>query len=145
VLFTQPLQQDEEFYTFAIPEGTTTISLMQKEIGKSKAYKRISVQQAYLYMGDYHSQEVAIEGAPFTVEETSYSVTHNLPAGTPIYYRVTPKGLRTSNTIMVMATPSTDIASTSIATKNNNKIIQNGQLYILVDGKKYNILGTIYE
>ena len=145
VLFTQPLQLDEEYYTFAIPEGTTTISLMQKEIGKSKAYKRISVQQAYLYTGDYNCQEVAIEGAPFTVEETSYSVTHNRPAGTPIYYRVTPKGVRTSNTIMVMATPNTGISSINIVSKDNNKIIQNGQLYILVDGKKYNILGTIYE
>ena len=145
VLFTQPLTLDEEYYTFAIPEGTTTISLIQKEIGKSKAYKRISVQQAYLYHGDYRRQEVHLDGSPFNVQGTSYTITHKLPASTTIYYRVTPQELRTSNTIIVAATSSTDISSINIATKENNKIIQNGQLYILVDGKKYNILGTIYE
>ena len=145
VLFTQPLTLDEEYYTFAIPEGTTTISLIQKEIGKSKAYKRISVQQAFLYHGDFQCQEIHLEGSPYSIQGTSHTVTHTLPAGTAIYYRVTPQGLRTSNTIIVAATPSTDISSINIATKDNNKIIQNGQLYILVNGKKYNILGTIYE
>lgn len=145
VLFTQPLTLDEEYYTFAIPEGTTTISLIQKEIGKSKAYKRISVQQAYLYHGDFQCQEIHLEGSPYSIQGTSHTVTHTLPAGTAIYYRVTPQGLRTSNTIIVAATPNTNISSINIATKDNNKIIQNGQLYILVNGKKYNILGTIYE
>jgi hypothetical protein len=145
VLFTQPLTLDEEYYTFAIPEGTTTISLIQKEIGKSKAYKRISVQQAYLYHGDYQCHEIHLDGSPFNVYGTSHTITHKLPANTTIYYRVTPQELRTSNTIIVAATSSTDISSINIATKENNKIIQNGQLYILVDGKKYNILGTIYE
>ena len=146
ILYTQPLTLDEEYYTFAIPEGTTTISLIQKEIGsKSKGYHRISFQQAFLYTGDYNRQEVSIAGAPFVVKETSYSVTHNIPSDTPIYYRVTPRGLRASNTILVYTAPSTDVPSLSIANKATNKIIQDGQLYILLDGKKYNVLGTIYE
>ena len=48
VLYTRPLTLNEEYYTFSIPKGTTTISLIQKEIGtKSKGYHRISFQQAY--------------------------------------------------------------------------------------------------
>ena len=129
VLYTQPLTINEEYYTFAIPEGTTTISLIQKEIGKSKAYKRISVQQAYLYHGDYQCQEVYINGSPFTVTNNNYQVTHNIPSDTPIYYRVTPHGLRTSNTITTCYTAASDLNNTSIQ-NTIRKFIHQGRLYI---------------
>lgn len=146
VLYEQPLVLDEQFYTFAIPEGTTTISLIQKEIGtKAKGYHRISLQQAYLYYGDYQSTEVHLEGSPFTLTDISYSVTHELPVGTPIYYRVTPEGLRTSNTISVVYKPSTDVTDLPTHPTKAQKIIQDGKLYILQDNKIYTVLGQVYE
>ena len=145
VLYTQPLTLDEEYYTFAIPEGTTTISLMQKEIGKSKAYKRISVQQAYLYHGDYQCQERHIDGSPFSVQATSYTITHTLPVGTPIYYRVTPEGLRTSNTVTAYPQAATDVPHTTLPTASSSKLLHNGRMYILRENKKYDVLGRAHE
>ena len=146
VLYTQPLSLDEEYYTFAIPEGTTTVSLIQKEIGtKSKGFHRISFQQAYLYTGDYQCNEVHIDGSPFILSTTSYSIQHNQPIGTTIYYRVTPEGLRTSNTIAV--TQQTATALPNIITPDNEakKLLHNGQLIILLGNKKYNVLGQVYD
>ncbi|MBR6550208.1 MAG: endonuclease [Paludibacteraceae bacterium] len=146
VLYTQPLSLDEEYYTFSIPEGTMSISLMQKEIGtKSKGYHRISVQEAYLYYGDYQSTEVHLEGSPFTLTDISYSVTHELPVGTSIYYRVTPEGLRTSNTITTYPYSSTDIPTITTSTATYKKIIQHGELYIVRDNNTYDILGRKHE
>ena len=146
VLYIQPLSLDEEYYTFAIPEGTTTISLIQKEIGtKSKGFHRISFQQAYLYTGDYQYNEVHIDGSPFILSTTSYSIQHNQPLGTTIYYRVTPEGLRTSNTIAV--TQQTTTALPNIITPDNEakKLLHDGQLIILLGNKKYNALGHVYD
>lgn len=146
VLYTQPLSLDEEYYTFAIPEGTTTVSLIQKEIGtKSKGFHRISFQQAYLYTGDYQCNEMHIDGSPFTLSTTSYSIQHNQPIGTTIYYRVTPEGLRTSNTIAV--TQQTTTALPNIITPDNEakKLLHDGQLIILLGNKKYNVLGQVYD
>lgn len=146
VLYTQPLSLDEEYYTFAIPEGTTTVSLIQKEIGtKSKGFHRISFQQAYLYTGDYQCNEVHIDGSPFTLSTTSYSIQHNQPLGTTIYYRVTPEGLRTSNTIAVTQQTTTALPNIITPDHKAKKLLHNGQLIILLGNKKYNALGQVYD
>ena len=141
ILYEQPLVLDEEFYTFAIPKGTTTISLIQKEIGtKAKGYHRISFQQAFLYTGDYQCEEVHVDGSPFIVTATSYSITHTLPQNTPIYYRVTPEGLRTSNTVMVKAEEKVGLQQ-PITQSKTKKIIRNGNLYIIYNQQEYDVLG----
>lgn len=146
VLYTQPLSLDEEYYTFAIPEGTTTVSLIQKEIGtKSKGFHRISFQQAYLYTGDYQCNEVHIDGSPFTLSTTSYSIQHNQPLGTTIYYRVTPEGLRTSNTIAVTQQTTTALPNIITPDHKAKKLLHDGQLIILLGNKKYNALGQVYD
>ena len=146
VLYEQPLVLDEQFYTFAIPEGTTTISLIQKEIGtKAKGYHRISLQQAYLYSGDYKATIQHVEGSPFTLSTTSYHLTHTQSAKQSIYYRITPQGLRTSNTISVVYKPSTDVTDLPTHPTKAQKIIQDGKLYILQDNKIYTVLGQVYE
>lgn len=146
VLYTQPLSLDEEYYTFAIPEGTTTVSLIQKEIGtKSKGFHRISFQQAYLYTGDYQCNEVHIDGSPFILSTTSYSIQHNQPIGTTIYYRVTPEGLRTSNTIAVAQQTTTALPNIITPDHKAKKLLHNGQLIILLGNKKYNALGQVYD
>lgn len=146
VLYEQPLVLDEQFYTFAIPEGTTTISLIQKEIGtKAKGYHRISLQQAYLYSGDYKATIQHVEGSPFTLSTTSYHLTHTQSADQTIYYRITPQGLRTSNTVSVVYKPSTDVTDLPTHPTKAQKIIQDGKLYILQDNKIYTVLGQVYE
>ena len=146
VLYTQPLTLDEKYYTFAIPEGTTTVSLIQKEIGtKSKGFHRISFQQAYLYTGDYQCNEVHIDGSPFILSTTSYSIQHNQPIGTTIYYRVTPEGLRPSNTIAVAQQTTTALPNIITPDHKAKKLLHNGQLIILLGNKKYNALGQVYD
>ena len=146
VLYEQPLVLDEQFYTFAIPEGTTTISLIQKEIGtKAKGYHRISLQQAYLYSGDYKATIQHLEGSPFTLSTTSYHLTHSQNTDQSIYYRITPLGLRTSNTVSVVYNPTTDVTDIPTYPTKAKKIIQDGKLYLLQDNKIYTILGQIYE
>ena len=146
VLYEQPLVLDEQFYTFAIPEGTTTISLIQKEIGtKAKGYHRISLQQAYLYSGDYKVTIQHLEGSPFTLSPTSYHLTHSQNTDQSIYYRITPLGLRTSNTVSVVYNPTTDVTDIPTYPTKAKKIIQDGKLYLLQDNKIYTILGQIYE
>ena len=146
VLYEQPLVLDEQFYTFAIPEGTTTISLIQKEIGtKAKGYHRISLQQAYLYSGDYKVTIQHLEGSPFTLSTTSYHLTHSQNTDQSIYYRITPLGLRTSNTVSVVYNPTTDVTDIPTYPTKAKKIIQDGKLYILQDNKIYTVLGQIYE
>lgn len=146
VLYEQPLVLDEQFYTFAIPEGTTTISLIQKEIGtKAKGYHRISLQQAYLYSGDYKVTIQHLEGSPFTLSTTSYHLTHSQNTDQSIYYRITPLGLRTSNTVSVVYNPTTDVTDIPTYPTKAKKIIQDGKLYLLQDNKIYTILGQIYE
>ena len=140
VLYTQPLVLNEAFYTFAIPKGTTTISLIQKEIGsKSSGYHRISFQQAFLYTGDYLREEVHIDGSPFQVRSTSYTVTHT-PTTSPIYYRVTPLGLRTSNTIQVEEENIVGFQQ-PIVPSTGKKVLKNGELLIILGQEIYDVLG----
>ena len=143
VLYTRSLVLDDAYYTFDIPEGTQRISLIQKEIGKKNNYHRISFQQAYLYSGDYTITEEPLEGYPLSVDGTSQHVTHSLPAGHTIYYRVTPAGLRTSNTIATVVPIATcaDAPDTMWQNDAPQKVITHGELYIIRQGKTYDVLG----
>ena len=141
VLYQQALTLDEEVYTFAIPEGTTTVSIIQKEIGtKSKGYHRISFQQAYLYTGDYQRTEAQLGQSPYTINTTSHAISHTLPIGTAIYYRVTPSGLRTSNTVVTYPLSDTATEQIVIPTKGN-KVMEGGKVYILQNNHKYYVTG----
>lgn len=139
VLFTQPLVLDEQVYTFAIPEGTTTLSIWQKELGSSKAgYHRISLQQVYLFAGDEQTTQTSIEGYPISVSETNYRVSiEDGNAGQTYFYHVTPKGLRTTNTIRVTLTDDkcpTTALPTPISQPTNpsvRKVFKNNQIYII--------------
>lgn len=141
ILYQQALTLDEEVYTFAIPEGTTTVSIIQKEIGtKSKGYHRISFQQAYLYTGDYQRTEAQLGQSPYTINTTSHAISHTLPIGIAIYYRVTPSGLRTSNTVVTYPLSDTATEQIVIPTKGN-KVMEGGKVYILQNNHKYYVTG----
>lgn len=143
LLYTQPLVLDDAYYTFDIPEGTQRVSLIQKEIGKAKNYHRISFQQAFLYSGDYALTEAPLEGYPLSVNGTSHHVSHSQPAGQTVYYRVTPAGLRTSNTIatVVPVETHTDASEALQQSDTPQKVIIHGELYIIRQGKTYDLMG----
>ncbi len=137
VLYTQPLVLDEQFYTFAIPEGTTTLSIWQKEVGSSKAgYHRISLQQVYLFAGDEQTSQTSIEGYPIRVSGTNQHVSiEGGQAGQTYFYHVTPEGLRTTNTIRVTLTdnecPGTSLPTIKSTTPSVRKVLKNNQIYII--------------
>ena len=143
VLYTQPLVLDDAYYTFDIPEGTQRVSLIQKEIGKTGNYHRISFQQAFLYSGDYVITEEPVESYPLSVDGTSHHVTHSLPAGLTVYYRVTPAGLRTSNMIATVVPVATRADASDTMRQNDapQKVIIHGELYIIRQGKTYDLMG----
>ena len=143
LLYTQPLVLDDAYYTFDIPAGTQRVSLIQKEIGKAKNYHRISFQQAFLYSGDYALIEEPLDGYPLSVNGTSYHVSHSQPAGQTVYYRVTPAGLRTSNTIatVVPVETHTDASEALQQSDTPQKVIIHGELYIIRQGKTYDLMG----
>ena len=141
-LYVQPLILDEMKYTFAIPKGTKQISIMQKEIGKKDNYHRVSLQQAFLYAGDYKETETSLEGFPVKVSALEYQVNTPMVKGTKLYYRVTPDGLRATNTIEVSYndTPSS-INNVCNRPEEVQKIIEEGQVIIIRDGVRYSVLG----
>ena len=144
LLYKQPLVLDDAYYTFSIPKGTQQISLIQEEIGKSKNYHRISLQQVFLYSGDYQVIETPLAGFPKMVNSTELHIKHNIPAGQKVYYRVTPAGLRTSNTITLTIPSDTHTIVSSTPCKSINtpiKIIHNGHIYIIQQEHIYGMLG----
>ncbi len=132
-LFVQPLTLDEQVYTFAIPKGTTTLSIWQKEIGKSKNYHRISLQKVFLYTGDEKTIRTSIEDYPQTVTGLNHVVKVSLTTPLTLYYCVTPEGLRTSNVIAVeLPEPSPSILpATKDHTPSVRKVLINGNIYII--------------
>lgn len=143
VLYEIPLVLDEVKYTFDIPKGTQQISIMQKEVGSAKNYHRISLQQAFLYSGDEKTTETSISGFPVTVSDLEYQVNTPLTKGTKVYYRVKPKGLRATNTVEVSYNddPSTAVESVCNRQEETQKIIEKGQVIIIREGVRYNVLG----
>lgn len=143
LLYTQPLVLDDAYYTFDIPEGTQRVSLIQKEIGKAKNYHRISFQQAFFYSGDYAITEAPLEGYPLSVDGTSHYVSHSQPTGQTVYYRVTPAGLRTSNTVATVVPTATDANAPDALQQGDapQKVIIHGELYIIRQGKTYDLMG----
>ena len=141
VLYEQPLVLDEMKYTFAIPKGTKRVSIWQKEGDKPESH-RVSLQQAFLYAGDYKETETSLEGYPVKVSGIEYKVITPMSDGTKLYYRVTPDGLRATNTIEVSYndTP-TAIQPVCNRPEETQKIIEKGQVIIIRDGVRYSVLG----
>ncbi len=144
----QPLTLDEKYYEFSLPENAQNIILIQKEIGTNKAYKRVSMQQIFIIQGNYTTNEIPLEGYPVTLNTTSHQVNTPLTEDDTLYYRVTAKGMRCTNTVKVSLTkqPTTDIHPTSDLSEpaaGTTKFIRNNQLYIrLADNTIYSIFGT---
>lgn len=142
-LYEQPLVLDECVYTFDIPQGTKSITLQQTEIGKTGNYHRISLQQAFLYHGDYTTTKIMQPGFPMEVQGTEYNVLLDFQKGTKLYYQVHPKNFRSTNEVMVIGNGK---ASDIVNVQNEidpsvKKYMMNNVLIIEKNGNKYSVLG----
>ncbi|MCQ2342648.1 MAG: endonuclease [Paludibacteraceae bacterium] len=143
IIASQPLVLDEQIYVFPIPEETDTISLWQKEVGKSGNYHRISLQQVFLYTGDEQTIETSLSDYPREVTGTSASVVCGLPKDSIVYYRVTPHNLRPTNTIRVVGTGiiPTRLSTSPKTPSSITKELRNGVVVIRRDNRTYTLLG----
>ncbi len=156
-LAQQDVTLDERYYSFPLSAGTQEIVLIQKEIGKKQAYHRISMQQIFIIQGDEQTTEIAVEGYPVTLTSLAHRVDIVMPEDEPVYYRVTPKSLRTSNTVEVCrhsVTPTSlsevtsqpPFTQTASPQAKPKKVIIGNSIYILLpDGRRYSILGTEFK
>ena len=135
----QPLTHDEEYYTFAIPTGTNQIVIEQ---GNSKNF---NVQQLFIYSGDLVTMHTSIEGYPKTVTGTSYHVDYAMDEFTPIYYTITPVGLRKSLPVLVpyngQDDPATALTMPGDEHMPARKELRNGQIVIIRNTSIYTPLG----
>lgn len=140
---TVTLSANDTFPRFTIPKNTTQI-----KIASVKGH-RISVHRMFIVRGNQKVTETSLSGFPKTVTGLSYLVEMPLSNGDELYYRVTPNGLRASNTIKVRyeSSPGTDVEDISNQQSDisTQKILRNGQLYILRNGEIYNVQGVKVE
>lgn len=94
------LTNDEAFYEFPLPEGTK-----QTVIGQGNG-KIFNVQQLFLVSGDLQCTRTSLPGWPQTLRATEAAVVSTLHTTTPVWYSVTPQGLRESMPVCVSNNPS---------------------------------------
>ena len=140
---TITLSANDSFPRFTIPKGTKQIKIT------SPSGNRVSVHQLFIVRGDYKVTETSIAGYPKTVNGLSYQVETAMSSSEPLYYHVTPAGLRTTNTVKVDYDPSTATEIEEISSQQSEfsiqKLLRNGQLIILRDGVMYNAQGARIE
>lgn len=132
----QTLTHDEEYFSFALPKGTTSVSI---EAGNGK---HINVQQIFIITGDETTTHTSLTGYPKTVTGTSYAVEHAMQEDETLYYTITPDGLRTSAPVAVVYNPSGETAlSYTPSAPAARKEMRNGQIVILRNESIYTPLG----
>jgi len=140
---TITLSANDSFPRFTIPKGTKQIKIT------APSGNRVSVHQLFIVRGDYKVTETPITGYPKTVNGLSHQVETAMSQTTPLYYRVTPAGLRTTNTVRVDYDSSTATEKEDISSQQSEvsfqKWLRNGQLIILRDGVMYNAQGARIE
>ena len=136
-LKTITLTANDSFPRFDIPAGTKQIKIA------SVKGNRLSMHQLFVLRGDYKVTETSLDGFPVKVNGLEYEVNASLANGAKLYYRVTPKGLRATNTVEVRFgddPQGTEQLETAPA-QNIQKVFENGALIIIRDGVKYSVMG----
>ena len=133
--------RSETYYDISIPAGTDSITITS--VGGS-TQKRACMQQLFLIQGDLTEHLTSIDGFPVTLETTSYKVsTPESLQGKTIYYRVVDSNNLASNEVEITI-PSplpTIVESVSNRQEETQKIIEKGQVIIIREGVRYNVLG----
>lgn len=138
---TVTLTANDTFPRFDIPVGAKVIKIA------SVKGDRISMHQLFVIRGDYKVTETSLDGFPVKVNGLEYQVNASLANGAKLYYRVTPKGLRATNTVEVRfgdEPQGTEQLETAPA-QNVQKVFENGALIIIRDGVKYSVMGQRLE
>lgn len=136
----QTLTHDEEYYSFPLPAGTPSIVIEQ---GNGKLF---NVEQLFIISGDEVITHNSLNGFPIVVNGTNYTVMHAMEIDVPVYYTVTPSGLRTSTPITVIY-DGTD-APTAISFPDSNqpparKELRDGQMVIIRNNTIFSTLGQV--
>lgn len=139
--------RDEDYYHLIVPAGTETIQILS--VGGSTK-KRACMQELYLIQGDRQEHTESVEGYPQIVdaawEPTRYcreQVTLPINAGTDtIYYCIETENGQRSNEVQVVLPTETDIETAKDAPyPTPRKILQDGRIYILHNGRYYGVMG----
>ena len=131
----QELTHNEEFYSYALPDGTTTILIEQ---GNGKLF---NIQQLYIISGDLTITHQSLDGYPKSVTGTSYGVAHTMKENETLYYTITPSGLSTSAPIAVKYSFPEGVCNTPEEILSTRKEIREGQIVIVHENASYTILG----
>jgi len=135
---TITLTANDSFPRFNIPAGTKVIKITALK------GNRLSVHQLFVLRGDYKVEEKSIEGFPVKLSQLSYLVKTPFDKGDVLYYRVTPKGLRATNTVKVIGTgpepQAIEVLEEPFYT-DVQKVFLNGALIIIRNGEKYSVMG----
>ena len=136
-LAAQTLSHDEEYYSFLIPAGAQQIVIQQ---GNGKNF---NIQQLFVITGNLTTTHTSLDGYPKEVTGTNYYVEHVMPENTPVYYTITPAGLRTSMPVSVIYDPDMPTGITDMPVENPSvrKELRNGQLIIIRNTSIYTPLG----
>ena len=135
---TITLTANDSFPRFDIPAGAKVI-----KIASVKGH-RLSVHQLFVLRGDYKLPETSVDGFPVKVDGLSYMVKTPFAKGDKLYYRVTPKGLRATNTIEVIGNGEEPQAIENVSESvpfEVQKLLIDGQVIIIRNGVKYTVLG----
>lgn len=121
---------------FDIPEGTKKITIAPASDGQ-----RLSMQQMFLIAGDYRQTDSSISGFPARTSDCTMDITYPMKDVDNLYFNIKPKGLRTSNTVKIrqQATGIRDFMSEPKT--DTQKVLRDGQIIIIRDGKQYNMMG----
>ncbi len=138
---TVTLTSNDSFPRFDIPKGTQKIKVA------SVKGNRLSMHQMFIVRGDYKVTETSLQGFPVKVDGLSYLVKTPFAKDDVLYYRVTPKGLRSTNTIKVVGNgkePEPDpqgVETLEQPAERVQKVFENGVLIIIRNGVKYTVMG----
>ncbi len=136
---TVTLTANDTFPKFEIPKGTKQIKIA------SEKGNRISMHQMFIIRGDYKITENSLAGFPVMVSTLDYLVQTTLEENDKLYYRVTPSGLRATNTVEVIGTgkipEDRDALETPACNSKYQKIIRDGKILIIRNQSIYSILG----
>ena len=132
---SQVLTHDEEFYSFSLPTGTTTIVIEQ---GNGKLF---NVQQLFIISGNEVTTNTSLPGYPKIVNGTNFNVQHAMDENTILYYTIEPNGLKKSVPISVSYSVPSAVCNTPSSYNTARKQIRDGQLVIVRGTSIFSTLG----
>jgi len=142
-LKTITLTSNDSFPRFEIPVGAQKI-----KIATAKG-NRISMHQLFVIRGDYQVTETSLEGFPVKVTGLEYLVKTPFDKDDVLYYRVTPEGLRPTNTVKVVGNGKEpepeeaveNVSSEPVAVKQ----FRDGQIVIIRNTSIFTTLGQTIQ